>query len=95
MKHTLAKVVNFKQVEEYVLEVVFDDATLQRIDFWPVLTGELFEPLRDKSFFAQVRIDQDAGTLAWPNGADFDPGMLHDWDKLEDEFQAQVAALDS
>jgi hypothetical protein len=29
--------------------------------------------------FRQVRIDSEAGTLVWPNGADFDPATLHDW----------------
>lgn len=95
MKHTFARVESFKQVGDYTLEVLFDDATSQRIDFWPVLTGELFEPLRDRSLFAQVGIDPEVSTLVWPNGADFDPGMLHDWDKLKDEFQMQLSALAS
>lgn len=25
-------------------------------------------------------------TLVWPNGADFDPAMLHDWPEVEAEF---------
>jgi hypothetical protein len=29
--------------------------------------------------FNQVRIDPEVHTLVWPNGADFDPAMLHDW----------------
>jgi len=91
MRYTLARVISFKQVGDYTLEVLFDDATSQTIDFWPVLTGELFEPLRDKGLFAQVRIDPEVSTLVWPNGADFDPGMLHDWDKVKDQFEMQVA----
>lgn len=93
MKHTLARVVSFKQIGDYILEVVFDDGSFQRIDFWPVLKGELFEPLLDKGFFAKVRIDLEFGTLVWPNGADFDPGMLHDWDQVKDEFQIQLSAV--
>ena len=89
--YPLSKIVNFKQIGDYTLEVFFDDATSQRVDFLPFLTGPLFEPLRDKKFFAQVIVDPEAHTLTWPNGADFDPGMLHDWDKLQDEFRAQVA----
>lgn len=37
----------------------------------------VFEPLRDPAFFAQVRVDPEAGTLVWPNGADLDPLVLH------------------
>jgi hypothetical protein len=35
--------------------------------------------LRDERLLRQVRIDPEAGTLVWPNGADFDPATLHDW----------------
>ncbi len=91
MKHIFAKVVGFKPIGDYSLEVRFDDATSQRINFLPFLTGPLFEPLLDKTFFAKVGIDADAHTLVWPNGADFDPSMLHDWDQLQDEFRAQVS----
>jgi hypothetical protein len=44
-----------------------------------VLAGELFGPLRDIDVFNRVRIDPEIHTLVWPNGADFDPAMLHDW----------------
>ncbi len=91
MKHNFARVVGFKQIDDYVLDVAFDDGTSQRIDFSRVLTGDLFEPLRERNFFAQVRVDSEAGTLIWPNGADFDPDMLHDWDKVKEAFQAQLA----
>lgn len=93
MKHKFARVVDFKPVKDHILDVVFDDGTSQRIDFFPVLTGELFEPLQNNQFFAQVSIDLDAGTLVWPNGADFDPDMLHDWDTLKEAFQEQISAM--
>jgi hypothetical protein len=43
------------------------------------LEGDLFAPLRDLALFNQVRIDPEAHTLVWPNGADFDPAILHNW----------------
>jgi hypothetical protein len=52
---------------------------IQMIDFRPILAGALYGPLRDPSVFNQVRIDPEAHTLIWPNGADFDPATLHDW----------------
>jgi len=63
----------------YTLDVEFNDGSSQNIDFLPVLAGELFAPLRDLAFFNRVQLDDQAGTLVWPNGADFDPAMLHDW----------------
>ena len=61
------------------LRVRFDDGAVQEIDFLPVLSGELFGPLREKKLFAAVRLDPECHTLVWPNGADFDPATLHDW----------------
>ena len=37
----------------------------------------VFEPLRDPAYFAQVHVDPDLGTVAWPNGADPDPDVLY------------------
>ena len=39
--------------------------------------GGVFERLSDPAFFAQVAVDPVAGTLAWPNGVDLDPDVLH------------------
>jgi hypothetical protein len=33
-------------------------------------------PLRDVDRFADVRLDPEIGTIAWPNGADFAPEFL-------------------
>ncbi|MDZ4799935.1 MAG: DUF2442 domain-containing protein [Bryobacteraceae bacterium] len=79
MPHLICKVTDFKIVGPFQLCVRFDDATEQAIDFQPVLRGELYGPLRDLALFNQVRIDPEADTLVWPNGADFDPATLHDW----------------
>jgi len=37
----------------------------------------VFAPLRDPAYFAQVRVDPELGTVAWPNGADLDPDVLY------------------
>ena len=79
MKHPVYRITAFDIVAPFVLDVRFDDETEQRIDFRPVLHGELYGPLRDATLFARVRIDPVARTLSWPNGADFDPATLHDW----------------
>ncbi len=79
MEHPIHRVTAFEIVEPFVLDVSFEDGTRQRIDFQPVLHGELYRPLRDAAVFKRVEIDPDAHTLVWPNGADFDPATLHDW----------------
>jgi hypothetical protein len=47
------------------------------VDLEPLLSGPVFEPLREPSYFAQVALDQVCGTVVWPNGADFAPEALH------------------
>jgi hypothetical protein len=72
--------------------VAFADGTEQRIDFKPVLRGVLFGPLQDLALFTAVTVDAEAGTLVWPNGADFDPATLHDWPKVRDELATRARA---
>lgn len=79
MKHAIHRVTSFEIVSPHTLRVHFEDHTEQTINFEPLLAGELYGPLRDLQLFNQVRIDPDAHTLVWPNGANFDPATLHDW----------------
>jgi len=58
---------------------MFEDGLVRTIDFRPVLEGELYGPLRDLDRFNSVSLDREAHTVVWPNGADFDPAILHDW----------------
>ena len=79
MDHKIHRVESFEKVSLFTLKVVFDDTTVQVIDFRSVLRGDLYGPLNDPVLFDQVRVDSEVHTLVWPNGADFDPAILHDW----------------
>lgn len=87
MNHPIHRVLSFDIIAPYTLSIRFDDNTRQTVDFQPVLAGELYGPLRDLDLFNQVRIDREAATLTWPNGADFDPATLHDWPSNEQAFR--------
>jgi hypothetical protein len=63
---------------DFVLWLRFDDGTEGEIDLSTELYGPVFEPLRDVSYFRQVRVDPELGTIVWPNGADFAPEFLYD-----------------
>ena len=79
MVHEIHSVTGFEKVAPFTLRVRFEDGTRQVINFRPVLVGEVFGPLADARVFDQVRLDDEAQTLVWPNGADFDPATLRDW----------------
>ncbi len=66
-------------MKDYTIRIEFDDETEQLINFEPILMGPLFSSLKEKSLFNQVQLNSDLGTLVWPNGADIDPTVLHDW----------------
>ncbi len=87
MSHPIYKVVSVKVAAPYTLKVEFDDDTSQMIDFKPILKGELYAPLLDITLFTQVQIDPEVHTLVWPNGADFDPATLHDWEEYVKELK--------
>jgi hypothetical protein len=91
MAHEIYRVSSFQEVAAFTLKVQFDDGTSQTIDFRPVLEGELYGPLQDPAFFAQVRIDPEVHTLVWPNGADFDPAILHNWAESGPALEALAA----
>jgi hypothetical protein len=79
MSHELYDVVDFEIVGAYTLRVVFDDGSERVIDLEPILYGNIYGPLRNLEVFKQVRLDPEAKTLVWPNGADFDPETLRNW----------------
>jgi len=86
MPHSIHRVTGFDILRPYTLAIRFDDGTAQTIDFRPVLEGEMLGPLQRLDLFNQVAVDEEAHTLVWPNGADFDPETLHDWPRYEAEF---------
>lgn len=89
-KHPIHRVTAFAVEAPFTLRVAFSDNTSQVIDFSPILKGRLYGPLRDPALFNQVQLDPEVHTLVWPNGADFDPATLHDWQVHLDAMKAMV-----
>lgn len=92
MSHPLYEVTGFAYLGGYTLSITFDDGTTQIVDLEPVLYGEVYGPLRDPVLFQQVRLDPEIRTLVWPNGADFDPYVLHRWPEVVDQLSARLKA---
>ena len=70
-------VAEVRALNDYQLEVCFDDGTRGIVSLANNLFGSMFEPLRDEAFFGQVFVD-DFGAICWPNGADLAPDALYE-----------------
>jgi hypothetical protein len=67
-----------KPVGGCTVRVHFDDGTSGEVDLSYLLDyGGVFEPLRDRDYFRQLRADPEAGTIVWPNEADIAPETLY------------------
>lgn len=64
-------------VKPYTLRLEFTDGAVKEVDLSSELYGEVFEPLKAPEFFAMVRLNEETGTVEWPNGADLAPEFLH------------------
>ena len=65
-------------VGDFRLRLTFADGTLGDVDFRERVWRGVMEPLGDPAYFALVRVDPEAGTIAWPNGVDMAPEPLYE-----------------
>ena len=63
-----------KYLQDYQLELKFNNNEIKEVDLKDELYGEIFEPLKDKTFFQDFFISHN--TIEWKNGADFAPEFL-------------------
>ena len=64
---------SIEYLDGYVIRATLDDGTRRDLDFELHLWGPVFEPLKDLAIFRAGRIDLEAQTVVWPNGADVAP----------------------
>ncbi len=83
-------IIEAKVCGPHSLELIFDNGIHKRVNVLPLLEGPIFEPLRDPSYLARVVLDPVAGTVAWPNEADFAPEALY-----ELEPETEITALET
>jgi hypothetical protein len=78
--YSIAHVTHVELIGDFRLRLAFDDGLEGEVDFAGRLPRyNLFAPLADPAYFAQVRLDEEGGTIAWPNGLDIAPDTLHMW----------------
>ncbi len=73
----IPRVIEAKYVEDFIIKVRFADGIEGEINLAGELEGEIFEPLRDTSYFRRFIVHSDLHTLTWPNGAYFAPEYLY------------------
>ena len=66
-------------VGDHRLQLSFDDGAEGELDLSNWDWHGVFEPLADPDYFRRVALDNELGTIVWPNGADMAPETLHDW----------------
>ncbi|MCR4289527.1 MAG: DUF2442 domain-containing protein [Candidatus Scalindua sp.] len=85
-------VVKAKYIEDYKVEVFFNDGRKGIADLSDALRGPMFEPLKDKNMFSQFKVDELLETIVWSNGADLAPEYIYyhafkNEKELEEQFK--------
>jgi hypothetical protein len=73
----MVRIRGVETLSDFRVRLSLTDGSTREIDLGPYLNGPVFEPVRsDPAFFRSVRVDEELGTIVWPNGADIDPDVL-------------------
>ena len=74
----MPRVTQVRCVDDRSLALVFEDGASGVVDVERLTRFEgLYGPLRNPTVFRAARLDEHAGTVHWPHGADLDPKVLH------------------
>jgi hypothetical protein len=76
-KDYLPVVVGVAVVGDRVLRLLFSDGMVGDVDFSSERWVGVLAPLNDPAYFATVRVNPEAGTVAWPDGIDLAPEPLY------------------
>ena len=70
----MIKVTAVRANEDYTLDLTFSDGSVRRFDVKPYLKYEVFNELKDLTYFKQVKLA--FGTVQWPHEQDIAPETL-------------------
>jgi Protein of unknown function (DUF2442) len=73
----LVHVTSVEVIGPHRLRLAFEDGAVGEVDASGWEWRGVFEPLAKPEFFGRVRLDEELGTIVWPNGADVAPETLH------------------
>lgn len=72
----MRKVINVKVLEDYKLELTFDNNVVKIKDMKPLLDKGVFKKLKNKEIFNSVKINYD--TICWGEDIDLCPDSLYE-----------------
>ena len=75
-----------KALDDYLLELTFENDEVRIFDVKPYLDTGLFSTLKDENYFKRVRVEFD--TVEWQNGVDLDPEVLYEKSEVQHEAMA-------
>jgi hypothetical protein len=94
----LMGIVTVKPLNDFRVQLTFNDGVQKIVDLERFLYGPIFEPIRhNRQMFLDATVR--GGTIAWSNGADIDPNVLYydlepDWgDDEVERLEAREPAL--
>ena len=74
----LIKIEAVEPLNGYWLRLTFSDGAIKDVDVGDVLMrGGVFEPIRERDLFEQVRVNPETQTIEWPHELDLDPEVLY------------------
>lgn len=74
----LKDIVAVQPLEGYKVYLRFEDEVEGVVDVSQLIEfSGIFAPLQELSYFTQVQVNPEIGTIVWPNEADLDPDVLY------------------
>jgi hypothetical protein len=70
-------ITNAKYIENYKIEVSFNNGREGVADLAGTLKGPVFESLKNKSKFSAFTVDEELETIVWSNGVDLAPEYIY------------------
>jgi len=79
---------NFELNGSYRMSLLFNNGETVEVDLENELEGKIFEPLKKPEYFKSAYLNEETGTVEWPNGADFAPEFLLELGKKQKKRSA-------
>jgi hypothetical protein len=81
MNRKMPDITAVRPIRDYVVHLWFKDGVEREVDLEPYLEpylfGPVFEQIGDPDYFRLVAVEEESGSIVWPNGADLAPDALY------------------